>query len=99
MTAAIPQTGPNTLGRTSLRRVLATLCITEITSYGVLYYAFPVMATQISATTGWSTGSITASFSAALLIAALVGIPVGRHLDRHGPRMVMTAGSALVVCL
>jgi MFS family permease len=79
----------------AIPRVLIALCLTEVTSYGVLYYAFPVMATEISATTGWSTISITAAFSGAQLIAALVGIPVGRHLDRHGPRLVMTAGSVL----
>jgi MFS family permease len=97
VTLAIARPGQASLSRAGLRRVLIALCLTETTSYGVLYYAFPVMATQISATTGWSTISITAGFSAAQLIAALVGIPVGRWLDRHGPRLVMTAGSALAV--
>ena len=69
--------------------------MTEVTSYGVLYYAFPVMATDITADTGWPTVATTAGFSAAQLLAALVGIPIGRHLDRHGPRVAMTAGSAL----
>jgi MFS family permease len=81
--------------RAGPRRVLICLCVTELTSYGVLYYAFPVMATEISADTGWSTVAITAGFSVAQLIAALVGIAIGRHLDRHGPRLVMTAGSLL----
>lgn len=79
------------------RRALIVLCATEVTSYGVLFYAFPVMATNIAAATGWSTISITAGFSAAQLVAALVGIPVGRRLDRHGPRATMTAGSAVAV--
>jgi MFS family permease len=69
--------------------------VTEITSYGVLYYAFPVMVTQISADTGWSTVATTAAFSGAQLIAALVGVPIGRHLDHRGPRVAMTAGSAV----
>ncbi len=88
---------PDALSRAGPRRVLRALCLTEVTSYGVLFYAFPVMATQIGATTGWSTISITAGFSGAQLLAALVGIPVGRRLDRHGPRVLMTAGSALAV--
>ncbi|WP_199435525.1 MFS transporter [Qaidamihabitans albus] len=88
---------PGALDRAALRRVLATLCVTEITSWGVLYYAFPVLAADISATTGWSLPSLTAAFSASLLVAALVGIPVGRVLDRRGPRAVMTAGSILAV--
>ncbi len=79
------------------RRALIVLCATEVTSYGVLFYAFPVMAMDIAADTGWSTISIIAGFSAAQLVAALVGIPVGRRLDRHGPRATMTAGSAVAV--
>ncbi|WP_329092200.1 MFS transporter [Actinomadura citrea] len=74
---------------------LIALCVTEITSWGILYYAFPVLAPDISHDTGWSTGAITATFSAALVLAALGGIPLGRALDRHGPRALMTGGSVL----
>ncbi|MGI5171812.1 MFS transporter [Spirillospora sp. CA-253888] len=77
------------------RAILTALCITEITSWGVLYYAFPVLAPTITADTGWSTPAITAAFSAALVVSALVGIPVGRLLDRRGPHLVMTAGSTI----
>ncbi|GAA4430103.1 MFS transporter [Actinokineospora soli] len=73
------------------------LCATEITSWGVLYYAFPVLSGRITATTGWSTTVITAALSVSQLVAAVTGVPVGRWLDRHGPRGVMTAGSALGV--
>jgi MFS family permease len=79
------------------RVVLATLCVTQITSWGVLYYAFPVLAGDITAATGWSTAAITAALSASQLVAALVGIPVGRRIDHHGPRAVMTAGSMLAI--
>lgn len=77
------------------RRVLATLCATEIVSWGVLYYAFPVLLTDISTDTGWSKSLLTAGFSAGLLTAAVVGIPVGRWLDRYGPRWIMSGGSIL----
>lgn len=80
-----------------LRRVLVTLCLTEITSWGVLYYAFPVLSIRISEDTGWSQPAITAAFSSGLVVSALVGVGVGRWLDRHGPRGVMTAGSVLSV--
>lgn len=83
--------------RAGLRRVLVVLCATEVTSWGVLYYAFPVLAGHITAATGWPTTAITAALSASQLVAALVGIPVGRWLDRHGPRGVMTAGSLLAL--
>ena len=33
-----------TLSEFGLRRVLVVLCVTEIVSWGVLYYAFPVLA-------------------------------------------------------
>lgn len=78
-------------------RVLVVLCITEITSWGVLYYAFPVLAPSIATDTGWSISTVTLAFSAGLVVSALVGIPVGRLLDRCGPRGLMTAGSLVGV--
>lgn len=81
--------------RPALRTVLAALCLTEIVSWGVLYYAFPVLAPGIVADTGWSLTAVSAAFSAGLVTSALVGIPVGRVLDHSGPRVVMTAGSVL----
>lgn len=80
-----------------LRWVLLALCVTEITSWGVLYYAFTVLSDEISTDTGWSAPAVTAAFSAGLVTSALVGIPVGRWLDRIGPRWIMTAGSVLGV--
>jgi MFS family permease len=77
--------------------VLLVLCLTEVTSWGVLYYAFPVLADRITDQTGWPRATTTTAFSLALVVAALVGIPVGRRLDRSGPRAVMTAGSVLGV--
>ncbi|TDC77828.1 MFS transporter [Streptomyces hainanensis] len=77
------------------RGVLPALCLTSITSWGILYYAFPVLLSDITADTGWSGSACTAAFSAALLVSAGVGIPVGRLIDRRGPRAVMTGGSVL----
>ncbi|MGW7349457.1 MFS transporter [Streptomyces sp. NPDC054854] len=77
------------------RAVLPALCLTQITSWGILYYAFPVLNPAITADTGWSTGATTAAFSVALIVSAIAGIHVGRVLDHRGPRTVMTAGSVL----
>ncbi|MBW0102087.1 MFS transporter [Pseudonocardia sp. KRD291] len=88
---------PGGLSQRGLWRVLVVLCVTEITSWGVLYYAFPVLAPSIAADTSWSLSTITAAFSGGLVVSALIGIPVGRLLDRHGPRWVMTAGSVIGV--
>lgn len=85
------------LSPAGLRRVLVVLCATEVISWGILYYAFPVLASSITADTGWSLATVTAAFSTGLLVSALAGIPVGHWIDRHGPRVVMTAGSLLGV--
>ncbi len=73
------------------------LCLTQITSWGVLYYAFPVLAPAISTDTGWSNAAVTAAFSAGQVTAGIAGIYVGRRIDRLGPRVVMTAGSVLAI--
>ncbi|WP_181785262.1 MFS transporter [Streptomyces phytophilus] len=79
------------------RAALPALCLTQITSWGVVYYAFPVLNPEITAATGWSPAATTAAFSAALLVSALAGIRIGRILDARGPRGVMTLGSAAAV--
>ncbi|TWD12921.1 cyanate permease [Streptomyces sp. T12] len=79
------------------RAALPALCATQIVSWGVVYYAFPVLNPEITAATGWPAGATTAAFSLALVVSALAGIRVGRILDRRGPRTVMTTGSVLGV--
>ncbi|GLY49917.1 MFS transporter [Lentzea sp. NBRC 102530] len=77
--------------------MLIVLCTTEIISWGILYYAFPVLLPTIGERTGWSHAAITIGFSASQIVAGLVGVPVGRLLDRHGPRAIMTTGSVVAV--
>ncbi|GEL22890.1 MFS transporter [Pseudonocardia sulfidoxydans NBRC 16205] len=89
LTAALDERG--------LRRVLVVLCLTQIVGWGVLYYAFPVLAPSVAGDTGWSVATVTAAFSAGLVVSAIVGIWTGRVLDRIGPRPVMTVGSVLAV--
>jgi len=93
--AAGPVTGGAPAPDAARRRALAALCVTEIASYGVIYYAFPVLAAQITAATGWSRTAVTLAYSAGNLAGALAGIPAGRVIQRHGPRPLMTAGSVL----
>ncbi|MET9550094.1 MFS transporter [Streptomyces sp. NPDC006627] len=83
--------------RSRPRAALPALCATQVVSWGIVYYAFPVLNPQITAATGWSAGATTAAFSLSLVVSALAGIRVGRILDRHGPRAVMTVGSVLGV--
>ncbi|GGT10253.1 MULTISPECIES: MFS transporter [Streptomyces] len=91
--AGVAATGTGVRSRP--RAVLPALCVTQITGWGVLYYAFPVLNPAITHATGWPVGATTAAFSAALIVSAAVGIHVGRVLDHRGPRAVMTAGSVL----
>jgi MFS family permease len=84
-------------GDRGLRRALVALCVTEITGWGVLYYALPVAAGDITATEGWTHGQVFTAFSTGLLVSAVAGVGVGRLLDRLGPRPVMTVGSLVGV--
>lgn len=83
--------------RAERRRVLTALCITQLTGWGILYYAYPVMLAAVSADTGWSTSTAFGAFSLGLLASAVAAPRVGRLLDRVGPRPVMSGGSVLGV--
>ncbi|MDX3004519.1 MFS transporter [Kribbella solani] len=79
----------------SLRRALWGLCVTELISWGVLYYTVPATVPTLVAQTGWTATAIMTGFSCGLLASAAAAIPVGRLIDRYGPRWVMTGGSLL----
>ncbi|MCC6945639.1 MAG: MFS transporter [Thermomicrobiales bacterium] len=74
--------------------IVAALSITEPVSWGILYYAFSVFIEPTSAELGWSRNQLTAAFSLALIASGIAAVPFGRWLDRHGPRWLMTIGSA-----
>jgi MFS family permease len=88
---------PTLVGAPPLGRIVASLCVTEIVSYGVLYYAFTVLNAAIVADTGWPLVVTTMAFSVGQVVGAIGGIAVGRIIDRRGPRAVMTAGSITAV--
>lgn len=73
--------------------MLITVSLTEMVSWGVLYYAFTVFLKPMHASLGWSTAQLTGAFSLALLCSAVAALPVGRWLDHHGTRWLMTGGS------
>lgn len=76
---------------------LVALCITQTTSWGVLFYSLPAALTPIAEDTGWSHTAITGALSVGLAVSALAGIRVGKILDRQGPRTVMTLGGVVGV--
>lgn len=71
-----------------------TLALTETVSWGILYYAFSALLVPMQREFGWSTTTITGAYSLSMLVAGLAAPLVGRWLDLHGPRALMTAGSA-----
>lgn len=81
----------------ALRGVVIVLCVTQIVAWGVLFYAFPVLAPSIAASEGWSLTTLMAAFTGTQVLAALAGLWVGRHLDRSGPRLLMSIGSVVGV--
>lgn len=96
-TAAVESTTDTAGVAPRARLALAALCITVTTSYGVLFYAFPVLAPAISAAEGWSVVHVTAAFSASQVVVGLGGAVVGRWLERIGPRLIMTLGAIVAV--
>ncbi len=76
------------------RGVLATLCLTVTVSYGTLYYAFAVLASEIARDTGWSLPALTGAFSLGQVTSGVVGIAAGRTIQAQGPRRVMVWGAA-----
>src|SRR5262245_5674816 len=79
--------------------VVGALALTEIVSWGVLYYAFGVLVPPMQAELGWSQGLLGGAVGLALFASAVLAVPVGRWLERHGPRGLMTAGSCAGVVL
>ena len=79
--------------------IVATRGLTEMTSWGVLSYAFSVILKPLQTELQWSQSTITGAFSLAILASGLAAIPVGRRLDRYGPRLLMTVGSCAGVLL
>jgi MFS family permease len=105
----LPLTFVNTGGQRASRRTLTApyygwilvgaLGVTEVISWGVLYYAFSVFLTPMETDLGWSRAETTGAFSLALLLSGFAAIGAGRWLDRRGARVLMTAGSCLGVVL
>jgi len=79
--------------------IVATLCVTETVTWGIIFYGFPVFLSSMERDLGASRVAVTAAFSIGLGISGLAGVPVGRWLDRRGARALMTLGSCLTSLL
>ena len=84
-------------GSPALRRATLTLAVSQLVSWGVLFYGFAVVAPDITDDTGWSDGAVSGAFALGLLIAGFGAPPIARALARFDPRVVLTTGSLVGV--
>jgi MFS family permease len=76
-------------------KTIGILAVTQIVSWGSLYYAFAIVAPDIRRELALSPELVFGAFSWALLVAGLSSAPAGILLDRYGGRHVMAAGSLM----
>lgn len=75
------------------RGILAILAVTQVVSWGSIYYAFSVLSADIQRDLGLSPSVVFGAFSWSLLVSGLLAPAVGLWLDRSGGRAVMGVGS------
>ncbi|WP_423192574.1 MFS transporter [Cupriavidus sp. H18C2] len=79
----------------SPRQIVWTLGITEIISWGTLYFTFTVFIGPMHDALGFGKPFLAGGFSLGLLVWAMCSFAVGRLLDRVPARKVMGLGSVL----
>ncbi len=75
-------------------QLLTALGVTQIVSWGSIYYAFALLLEPLQRDLGAGKSEIAGAFSVALLVSGLCATWIGRTIDRLGGRWVMTLGSA-----
>ena len=79
--------------------LVGALGVTQIVSWGSLYYAFPLLLAPIENELGWHQPSIVGAFSGSLLVAGVAALPPGILIDRYGGRALMAWGSCAAAVL
>jgi len=74
---------------------VASLCVTQVVSWGTLYYAFSVLLAPMGVSRGWNQAQMVGAFTVSLLMSGLCAYPTGKLIHRYGGRLVMSAGSIL----
>ncbi|MCA3186610.1 MULTISPECIES: MFS transporter [unclassified Cupriavidus] len=96
MTAsAAPESSAAPPAPLSPRQIIWTLGITEIISWGTLYFTFTVFIGPMHDALGYGKPFLAGGFSLGLLVWAMCSFAVGRLLDRVPARRVMGIGSVL----
>ena len=76
-------------------RAVPVLGVTQILSWGTIFYTPVLIVPLIAAERGWSMAFTMGGFSVALLVAGLIAPYVGRSIDHFGGHVTMTAGSLI----
>src|SRR5512136_603167 len=76
-------------------RAVPVLGITQILSWGTIFYTPVLIVPLIAAERGWSMSFAMGGFSMALLVAGLIAPYVGRSIDHLGGHVTMTIGSLI----
>lgn len=76
-------------------RLLGIFAVTQILSWGSLYYAFSVLSSSIQKELNLSWELVFGAFTASVLVSGLAAPLVGTAIDRWGGRPVMGVGSLL----
>src|SRR5450759_391865 len=76
-------------------RAVPVLGVTQILSWGTIFYTPVLIVPLIAAERGWSMSFAMGGFSVGLLAAGLSAPYVGRGIDRFGGHVVMTLGSLI----
>jgi hypothetical protein len=76
-------------------RAVSVLGVTQIITWGVLFYPPVLTMPLIAADRGWSISFAMGGFSLALFVGGLVAPRVGALIDRHGGHVVMPVGSLI----
>jgi MFS family permease len=74
-------------------RAVPVLGVTQILSWGTIFYTPVLIVPLIAAERGWSISFAMGGFSVALLVAGLIAPYVGRLIDHFGGHVTMTIGS------
>jgi MFS family permease len=73
--------------------IIWVLSITQIISWGSVFYAISVLITPIEHELQWTRNAIVGAFSLSMVVSGAVAVPAGILIDRLGGRLVMSVGS------
>ncbi|MCA0318695.1 MAG: MFS transporter [Proteobacteria bacterium] len=77
----------------SFPAIVTALGLTQIISWGTIFYGISVLAKPMAQELGWSMTFVFAGFSVSLLVGGIVSRPVAAFIQKRGGRVTLTLGS------